>query len=166
MIKNIALFVLGAMMCCTYIALFRAPVRAVTLGDISYLELAGPEIRYDIDLHNSATGTHFGTVSDVLFFDPRLNFEIYHVPCEKEIGDLCAAPPAVFWARYIHKKHPLELKSTQYFTEDGAHELPPEHPFFLKLKKEVFNHFCRKTELCAERKKDGLGHKIFNFDFN
>lgn len=149
MIKSIALFVLGAMLCCVYMAIFRAPVRAVTPEDISYAELSGPEIRYDIDLYNSATGMWVGTVSDVLFFDPRVNFEIFYVPCEKEIGELCEAPPAIFWARYVHKKQPMEFKLTQYFTEDGAFNLPPDHPFFSKLKKEVFNHFCRKTQLCV-----------------
>ena len=156
----------GALLCAFYLNVQNAPLKRVTDDDISYMEIEGSEISYTVDLYNSVTGQKVGEISDKIYFDERLNFDLFYVPCEKEIGELCEGPVLLFWARYINKKHPVALKSSVYFTEDGPRHMPPDHPYFNKLKRKVLRRFCRLTEFCLKEKYDGLGLKIPYFNFN
>ena len=165
-VKMLILCAFGAALCSFYIQLRDAPLKRVTEDDISYMEMKGPEISYVVDLHNSSTGQQIGSVADIVYFDPRLNFDLFFVPCDKELGDLCEEPVHIFWARYIHQKSPVPLRSSQYFTEEGRGHLPPNHAFFKKMKKKVLEHFCRRTEFCLKEKYDGLGLKIPYFDLD
>tara|TARA_R110001599_G_scaffold189710_4_gene384517 strand:- start:1553 stop:2083 length:531 start_codon:yes stop_codon:yes gene_type:complete len=164
--KVALLFGFGVLICAFYLHMQNAPLKRITPDDISYMELEGSEISYQIDLYSSLTGRLVGSITGTVYFDARLNFDLFYVPCEKEIGDLCEDPVHVFWARYIHKKSPIPIVSTQYFTEDGRRHMPPDHLFFKKLKRKVLQHFCKGTEFCLRKEYDGLGLKIPYFDFN
>lgn len=143
-----------------------APVRAPSIDDISYMEIYGGQIDYQVDLYNSITDNFVGRISDTAYIDERLNFDLFVVPCDKEIGDLCEDPPLVFWARYMHQKEPISLRSMSYFTPEGGFEMQAGDVFFGKLKNYVFEHFCRKTNLCTERKKDGNRYEILDFNLD
>ena len=49
---------------------------------------------------------------------------------------------------------------TVYFTEDGRRHMPPDHPYFNKLKRKVLERFCKLTEFCLKEKYDGFGLEI------
>lgn len=169
-IKKITKFLLvlgfGVFLCTFYYHLENAPLKRVVGDDISYMEIEGSEISYTVDLYSSITGVKVGEISDKVYFDERLDFDLFYVPCDKEIGELCEEPVLVFWARYISKKEPIPLRSSVFFTEDGPRQIPPDHPYFNKLKKKVLERFCKLTEFCLKEKYDGFGLKIpyFNFD--
>ena len=165
-IRAAMVFGLGVFLCAFYFKLQNAPLKRVTGDDISYMEIQGSEISYTVDLYNSVTGAKVGEISDKVYFDERLNFDLFYVPCEKEIGDLCEDPVLLFWARYINKKEPIPLKSSFYFTEDGSHHMPPDHPYFDKLRRKVLERFCKVTHFCLKEKYDGLGLKIPYFDLD
>ena len=144
----------------------KRPIKTSNWDDISYMEIEGSEISYTVDLYSSITGVKVGEKSDKVYFDDRLDFDLFYVPCDKEIGELCEEPVLVFWARYISKKKPIPLRSSVFFTEDGPRQMPPDHLYFNKLKKKVLERFCKLTEFCLKEKYDGFGLKIpyFNFD--
>jgi hypothetical protein len=164
--KVLLVFGFGALLGVFYLNVQNAPLRRVTADDISYMEIEGSEISYTVDLYNSVTGLKAGDISDKVYFDERLNFDLFLVPCDKEIGELCDEPVLLFWARYINKKHPMPLRSSVYFSEDGPRHMPPDHPYFNKLKKKVLKRFCRVTEFCLKEKYDGFGLEIPYFDLN
>lgn len=164
--KVLLVFGFGVFLCALYLDIQNAPLKRVTTEDISYMEIEGSEISYTVDLYNSVTGLKVGDISDKVYLDERLNFDLFYVPCDKEIGELCDEPVLLFWARYINKRQPIALRSSVYFTEDGPRHMAPDHPYFNKLKRKVLERFCRLTEFCLRKKYDGFGLKIPYFDLN